>query len=405
MIILYLINQYPKNSHTFVRREILGIEALGMKVVRVSIRPFAHDLVEAADRQEAQHTQVILRNGSMGLLPSVLAVGFKHPIRFLGALLCTLRLARRAERGLGFHLAYLGEACVLLKICQTESVDHIHTHFGTNPPLVAMLVKALGGPGFSFTIHGAEEYHRGLGLKLAEKVADARFVVAISRFGRSQLQIFARQNTHDRIHIVHCGLDSAFLDNSNVPSPSGSHFLFVGRLCQLKQPLTLLEAAAILAADGVDFHLDIAGDGELFREMETAVRKHKLEPYVTLHGTVDGAEVRRLILASRAMVLSSSAEGLPVVLMESMALQRPVVTTFIAAIPELVRPGIEGWLVPTGHAQALATAMAQALNCSSEELARMGKAAASRVRERHDIRISAERMVQLFQQYIKNPSA
>jgi glycosyltransferase involved in cell wall biosynthesis len=405
MIILYLINQYPKNSHTFVRREILGIEALGMKVIRVSIRPFAQDLVEAGDRQEALHTRVILAKGFMGLLPSILAVGFKHPIRFLRAMLRTLRLAHRAERGLGFHFAYFGEACVLLRICQRESVDHIHAHFATNPPLVAMLVKALGGPGFSFTVHGPEEYHRARSLKLADKVADAKFVAAISRFGRSQLQLFARQDTHDRIHIVHCGLDSAFLDNPNVSSPSGNHFLFVGRLCQQKQPLILLEAAAILAADGVDFHLNIVGDGELSREVETAVRKHKLEPYVTLHGTVDGAEVRRLILASRAMVLPSSAEGLPVVLMESMALHRPVVTTYIAAIPELVRSGIEGWLVPTGHAQALATAMAQALHCSPKELARMGKAAASRARERHDIRVSAERMVQLFQRYVNESTS
>jgi glycosyltransferase involved in cell wall biosynthesis len=405
MKVLYLTNQYPMSSHTFVRREIQGVEALGIEVTRVSIRPFPDGFVEAADREEALRTRVVLRNGAKGLLPSVSIVAVKHPFRFLSAVGRTFGLARGAERGLGAHFAYFAEACFLLRTCQREAVDHIHTHFGTNPPLVAMLVKALGGPGFSFTVHGSEEYYRARSLKLADKVADAKFVAAISRFGRSQLQLFARQDTHDRIHIVHCGFDAAFLDNPNVSSPSGSHFLFVGRLCQQKQPLILLEAAAILAADGVDFHLDIVGEGELSLEVETAVRKHKLEPYVTLHGTVDGAEVRRLILASRAMVLPSSAEGLPVVLMESMALQRPVVTTYIAAIPELVRSGMEGWLVPTGHAQALATAMAQALHCLPEELARMGKAAASRARERHDIRVSAERMVQLFQRYVNESTS
>jgi glycosyltransferase involved in cell wall biosynthesis len=399
MKVLYLINQYPKNSHTFVRREIQGVEALGIEVTRVSIRPFADNFVEVADNEEAMRTRVVLRNGALGLLPSVLTVACKHPRRLLSAIGRTFSLARGAERGLGVHFAYLSEACFLLRICQRESVDHIHAHFATNPPIVAMLVKALGGPGFSFTAHGSEEYYRARSLKLAEKVADAKFVAAISRFGRSQLQLFAKLDTHDRIHIVHCGLDAAFLDSLNVSSPSGNHFLFVGRLCQQKQPLILLEAAALLAADGFDFHLDIVGEGELSLEVEAAVRKHKLKPYVTLHGTVDGAEVRRLIVASRAMVLSSSAEGLPVVLMESMALQRPVVTTCIAAIPELVRPGIEGWLVPTGHAQALANAMAEALNTSSEELARMGQAAASRARERHDIRVSASRMVKLFQQF------
>lgn len=401
MKVLYLVNQYPKNSHTFVRREIRGVEACGIDVVRVSIRPAADDLVEAEDREEAKRTHTLLQGGALGLLPSVLAVACTRPLKFLSGLARTFGLARGAERGLGVHCAYFAEACALLRLCRREQVDHIHVHFATNPPLVAMLVKQLGGPGFSFTAHGSEEYYRALSLKLADKVADAAFVAAISRFGRSQLQLFAAPEIHDRIHIVHCGLDAAFLEDHPGSPPSGNRFLFVGRLCQQKQPLVLLDAAARLAAKGVDFHLDMVGDGELTEAVREAVEGRGLGEKVTLHGTVDGAEVRRLIDASRAMVLSSSAEGLPVVLMESMALQRPVVTTFIAAIPELVRQGVEGWLVPTGDAEALADAMQEALSCPDEELARMGVAAAERARQRHDIRVSAERMAELFRHYAR----
>ena len=399
MKVLYLINQYPKNSHTFVRREIRGVEAQGIPVVRVSIRPSLEDFVEDADREEAAQTEALLQNGAKGLLPSMMAVLLRHPIRFTRGFFRMLKLSRGAERGLGVHCAYFAEACALLRICKREGVGHVHVHFSTNPPIVAMLNEALGGPGFSFTAHGSEEYYRAVSLKLAEKVKAARFVAAISRFGRSQLQLFAPPEIHDRIHVVHCGLDASFLEANDVPPPSGNHFLFVGRLCQQKQPLVMLEAAALLKQRGVDFHLDIIGDGELRASVDACIEQHDLASNITMFGTVDGEQVRACIAKSRAMVLPSSAEGLPVVLMESMALGRPVVTTFIAAIPELVRPGIEGWLVPTGDASALADAMESALSCEQADLERMGQAAASRAKARHNVDKTASLMADLFRKH------
>lgn len=404
MKVLYLVNTYPKNSHTFVRREIRGVEALGIPVHRVSIRPPADDLVEAADREEAARTEVLLKAGAKSLLGPTLKTLLSRPLAFFRGLGNAFALAKGAERSLAVHLAYFAEACSLLRICQREGIDHIHVHFSTNPPIVAMLVKAMEGPGFSFTAHGSEEYYRAVSLKLADKVAAARFVAAISRFGRSQLQLFAAPEIHDRIHIVHCGLDESFLDQASPTAPCGNRFLFVGRLCQQKQPQVMLEAAGILKGRGCDFHLDIIGDGELKSVVDRAIEEHDLHSHVTLYGTVDGAGVRKRIESSRAMVLPSSAEGLPVVLMESMALQRPVVTTFIAAIPELVRQDVEGWLVPTGDAEALADAMQAALDCEETKLIEMGRAASARARARHDIRESARRMVELFHQYGKGAS-
>jgi glycosyltransferase involved in cell wall biosynthesis len=405
MKVLDLINQYPKNSHTFVRREIRGVEDLGIDVVRVSIRPAADDLVDAADQEETKRTSTLLESGAKGLLPAVVAVACTRPLRFLSALRQTFRLAKGAERSLTIHLAYFAEACALLRICQNEKVDHVHVHFGTNPPLVAMLTKMLGGPGFSFTVHGPEEYSRALSLKLSEKIAGSRFVCAISRFGRSQLQLFTPPELHDRIHIVHCGLDATFFDADGVGPPTGNRFLYVGRLCQQKQPLVMLEAAALLAQEGIDFHIDVIGDGELLAPVEASIGKHQLQDLVTLHGVAAGAEVRRRIRESLALLLPSSAEGLPVVIMESMAQHRPVITTFVAAIPELVRPGIDGWLAPSGNVRVLAEKMKEALAASPQELARMGNAAAERVRGRHDIRTSAQRMADLFRHYSDSDSS
>jgi glycosyltransferase involved in cell wall biosynthesis len=399
MKVLYLINRYPSVSHTFIRREIAGLENLGVNVVRVSIRPPATDLVESADHEEALRTHCLLSKGAMSLFKPTVAVALRHPVKFLGGLLQTLKLAKRAERGLLVHFAYFAEACFLLGITRKENVDHVHVHFGTNPPVVALLCHAMGGPGFSFTVHGPEEYHRARSLKLLEKTAASRFAVAISRFGRSQMQLFTPPELHSKIHIVHCGLDSSFFDVTDITPAKGNRFLYVGRLCQQKQPLIMLEAASLLAREGVDFHIDIIGGGELLEQIESAIQEFGLSNHVTLLGVADGAQVRQHLRNSLALLMPSSAEGLPVVIMEAMAQHRPVLTTYIAAIPELVRDGVDGWLVPTGNVKALAEKMKTALSTSPDNLALMGDSAAARVRERHDIRTSAKRMVDLIEHY------
>jgi glycosyltransferase involved in cell wall biosynthesis len=398
--VLYLINAYPRVSHTFIRREIQALETIGIEIIRVSCRPLTGiRLVDAADVAEAQKTRVLLQRGALGLLPDVCRALLLRPLRSARALAETLRLSRQSEAGLLRHFGYLAEACAVARIAAQTGAGHVHAHFGTNPPVIALLAERLGAPGFSFTVHGPEEFDRARGLKLTEKIAAARFTVAISSFGRAQLRRFAKQTDHDRIHVVHCGLDAEFLERPGAIARGGRTLLFVGRLCAQKEPLLLVDAAARLAAEGVDFHLRVAGTGELEAELRQRIQKAGLGEHITLLGPLDGAGVQRELEACRALVLPSSAEGLPVVLMEALACQRPVVTTFVAGIPELVRDGREGWLCPAGDVEALAQALKAALNSTPEELQRLGYAGALRVRRRHDVRESARRLVELFTQH------
>ncbi|NJL21689.1 MAG: glycosyltransferase family 4 protein, partial [Leptolyngbyaceae cyanobacterium SM1_3_5] len=108
------------------------------------------------------------------------------------------------------------------------------------------------------------------------------------------------------------------------------------------------------------------------------------------------SEVRQQIIAARAMVLPSFAEGLPVVLMEALALARPVISTYIAGIPELVVPDC-GWLIPAGAIEPLAEAMRSALLASPEKLAAMGKAGRDRAIAEHSITVEAAKLAALFQ--------
>ncbi len=402
MKIAYLVNCYPKASHSFIRREIRAVEELGIEVVRISIRPPAADLVDPSDREEARHTRVLL-GSAPGLARDLAAALLTRPGRFLRALLLAARL--RSDRGKLVHLAYLAEACSLARLARREGFQHVHAHFGTNPPAVCLLARTLAGLSYSFTVHGPEEFDRARPLDLGRKVAGASFVVAISEFSRSQLYRWSEHRHWEKIHVVHCGVDELFLRAPPVPVPDVPRLVCVGRLCEQKGQLLLVEAAARLAREGLDFELVLAGDGELRGEVERAIREHGLEPRVRITGWLSNERVREELLAARALVLPSFAEGLPVVLMEALALGRPVISTYVAGIPELVRPGdpasprplrAPGWLVPAGDREELVRAMREALLAPRAQLETMGAAGAERVRERHDARLEARKLLELF---------
>lgn len=394
MKIAYLVNRYPKASHSFIRREIRALEARGLEVLRVSVRPPGDDLVDPRDVEEARRTHVLLRGAAV--VQALLAEALGRPGAFLRALAGAWRLGRRSDRGLAVNLVYLAEACALVRLLRREGVRHVHAHFGTNPPAVCLLAADLGGLDYSFTVHGPEEFDRPQGLKLDRKIAGARFVAAVSEFSRSQLYRWSASGDWKKIHVVHCGVDELFLQESVTPVPDVRRLVCVGRLCEQKGQLLLVEAAARLAREGLDFELVLAGDGEMRTAIEAACRRHDLGARVTITGWVSNDRVREEILASRALVLPSFAEGLPVVLMEALALGRPVVSTYVAGIPELVVPGECGWLVPAGDVEALAQAMREVLEAPTERLSSMGARGAVRVRERHDARDEAAKLATLF---------
>jgi colanic acid/amylovoran biosynthesis glycosyltransferase len=399
MRIAYLVNHYPKVSHTFIRREILALERRGVEVVRVAMRGWDGELVDAEDVQEQAKTAYVLNRGPMPLLAAMLKCLATRPSLFVAGLQLALRMSRGAERPLWVHLIYFAEACHVLGIVQAAQVEHVHAHFGTNPAEVAMLVQALGGPSYSFTVHGPEEFDKPAFIGMGEKIRRARFVVAISAFGGSQLRRWVGYPDWPKIKIVHCGLESAFHDN--VPETDASlmaapTLVCVGRICEQKGQLLLIEAAAKLRAQGCSFNLVLAGDGEMRAEVEALIAQHDLAKHVRITGWISSAQVRDELLAARTMVLPSFAEGLPVVIMEAMALRRPVLSTYVAGIPELVISGENGWLVPAGDVDALAASMRVALETPVERLLAMGEAARTRVLQRHSIDTEAAKLAEYF---------
>lgn len=399
MKIAYLMNHYPKVSHTFIRREILALEQAGVSVMRLSVRGWDDPAPDPQDQAEKSRTFYLLRDGLKPLLTATLSQALRSPGHFISGLRAAFRLSRRAERPLPLHLIYLAEACLALRHLREQGIEHVHAHFGTNATEVALLIETLGGPGYSFTCHGSEEFDKPEALHLGEKIRRARFVVAISSFCRSQVMRWVSHDHWPKVKVARCGVEPAFHDLVTPPA-TGHRLVHVGRLCEQKGHLLLLEAAALVKARGVKFELVFAGDGELRRPVEERIAALGLQRHVRITGWISSDQVRAEILSSRAMVISSFAEGLPVVVMESMALRRPVVSTAIAAIPELVLAPENGWLVPAGDAQALADAMVDCLQCDDAELQRRGDAARERVLQRHDVDAEAARLLRMFQEHV-----
>lgn len=396
MRMTYFVNQYPKVSHSFIRREILALERQGIDIQRVALRGWDGELVDADDLSERKKTQYVLKGGIAVLLLAALRLLLMNPSRFLKTLIFALKMSRHADRPWPYHLIYLTEACRILPWLKAFGSTHVHAHFGTNSTEVVMLARVLGGPSYSFTVHGPEEFDKPQFIHLREKIHHAAFVVAISSYGRSQLYRWLDYSQWHKVNVVHCGLESDFYDVSPKPIPNEPRLVCVGRLCEQKGQLLLIEAARRLVEKNISFHLVLAGDGEMRQVLEQLITDYGLNQQITITGWISSNQVREELLNARGLVLPSFAEGLPVVIMEAMALKRPVLTTYVAGIPELVIPGENGWLFPAGSVEALTAALEAILATPLTALQVMGNAGFERVVKRHSIDTEAEKLATLF---------
>ncbi|MEA5571259.1 glycosyltransferase [Calothrix sp. UHCC 0171] len=400
MKIAYLINKYPKVSHSFIRREIAALEKIGLSVARFSIRSCESELVDPKDKLEFQKTQIVLGTGLLGLLVNLFSLAIFKPFSIFRSMRLALKIGWKSDAGVLRHLVYLAEACVLWRWLQREQVTHLHAHFGTNPTTVAMLCNAIGGVSYSFTVHGPEEFDRAENIALTEKINRAKFVVAICSFGRSQLYRWCDYQQWHKIHLVRCGVDEEYFNQpeiflSDIPADI-PNLVCVGRLCEQKGQILLLQAVKRLAEEGLDLVLTLVGDGELRSQIEALICDYGLGEQVKITGWASGTQVQKYITNARALILPSFAEGLPVVLMEAFALHRPVVSTYVAGIPELVQSDVNGWLVPAGSVEELTSAIRQVLQMQPDELNRMGRAGTISVTEKHNVLQEAQKLARLF---------
>ena len=373
MKIAYLVNQYPRVSHSFIRSEILALESAGVSVFRIAIRRSPEPLVTASDYQEQEKTHYILHGGFIRLVFGFILLCLGRPVRALKMFRLYITLATNADGAWFKHIAYAIEGAAIVRLCENHGIGHIHCHFGTNATAAALFARLLGGPVYSFTVHGPEEFDYPIRLSIREKARFAKAVVAISLFCRSQLYRWCRKEDWQKIHIVRCTVATEFLQRPASHPLQPGRLLTIGRICEQKGHLIALRAVKMVIDSGVEVRLRLIGDGDMRSVVESEIARLTLDDHVDVLGWKSEEEIINELDKAEIFVLASFAEGLPVVIREALAREVPVIGTYIAGIPELVKSGETGWLVHAGDPRVLAECIAVALNAPASEKEKYGQ--------------------------------
>lgn len=386
-------------------REIEALRRLGASISTFSIRRTPQEkLLSERDRAAAATTVAILPPRWGRLLLAHLRLLVRSPSACFSTLAFALGLAPPGLRGRLWQLFYFVEAVALWDECRRRQIRHVHVHLANAAADVALLATRIGSAiepdrpwSWSFTMHGPTEFLDLRHYRLAEKLDSARFVVCISDFARSQLMALCNPSHWEQLRVIHCGIPVADFTRASPPDPPGAdpEVLYIGRLVPEKGQTVLLEAVATLAEQGRDVRVTLAGEGALRPQLERLAARLEIAPRVDFLGAVGQDRLRQLYERASIFCLPSFGEGVPIVLMEAMAMEVPALSTRIAGIPELIESGREGILVPPGRADRLAAAL-ESLLADRELRRRLGSQGRAKVLGEFDAEASAEQLYRLF---------
>lgn len=349
--IAYLCSEYPAVSHTFIYREIESLRRAGMTVHTASIRkPSNLEYMTAPEQEEAARTMMVLDTPIPMMMKAHLHCLLKKPSGYLRMAAEGSKLLFKGPKSPLKALAYFAEAGILLEWIHRNGITHIHEHFGNPTALVALLMKSYGGMSYSISVHGPDIFYTVDSAMLAEKILNASFIRCISHYCRSQIMRISEAQRWNTLHIVRCGVDPDIYTVRPEPGNSIPNIICVGRLVPAKGQHILLEACSLLQKQGLVFKLTLVGDGPDRHSLEEFVASNNLEGTVTFTGVLGQDKVRIQYDKADLFVLASFAEGVPVVLMEAMAKEIPVISTCITGIPELIEHGHDGLLARPGDA-------------------------------------------------------
>jgi glycosyltransferase involved in cell wall biosynthesis len=360
--VLYVVSQFPSWSETFIVREIRALLDQGVDVRILSLKHPSGELVHAdaaALMDRVQHPP-----GVPATLGNMLRAWCAHPLLISGAAATVVAGTWPSPTVLLKSLATLARSLGQLPWLRQFDPEFIHAHWSTYPATAAwMLARVMQRP-FGFTCHAHDVFvNRQL---LARKIADAALAVTISRHNVDWLDRNVSRLAQSKLQVVHCGVDLARIRWAP-EGRTGNLILGVGRLVPMKGFGTLIEALAVVRARGVDFRCLIVGEGPERAALQAAIVAHGLQAQVELPGAMPQEKVRAALDEAVVFTLpceiaaDGSRDGIPVALMEAMAAGCAVVSCPVSGVPELIRDGEHGLLVPPHDPEALAAALLRLL--------------------------------------------
>lgn len=407
MRIAYLTGRYPAMTPTFVLREVSELRASGLEIDTFSIwRTDPSNLLSPEDRAEAERTTSMLPPSPGAVARSLIAAWRQDPVGVAALVRDASRLARPGARGKLLALSWILEAMLLWDELRRREIRHVHVHLSGTASAVALLAtdfanRADGGARhrWSLTVHGPTEFFDVQNEALAEKAGKAEFVVCISDFGRSQVMGLVGRGSWPKLHVVHCGLDLERARRSQPPMAAEGRPIRVLTVCKLsprKGVAVLLEAIRDLAVSGVDLELTVVGDGPQKTELERLAGELGIADRVAFAGAVGQDRIGGFYEKADVFAMASFAEGIPVVLMEAMAYELPVIAPATMGIPELIEPERTGVLFRPGRADELSDAIRRVAD-DPALCRRLGAAGREKVAAEFDIHRSASQLRELFE--------
>jgi colanic acid/amylovoran biosynthesis glycosyltransferase len=407
--IAYLVSRYPTLSMIFVLREVLALRALGFQIETASINPPDRlpEKLTSVEREEAARTYCVKHHGVAGGATAHLSALLGNFVGYFRGWRLAFSLARLDPARLFLNLMYFTEALMVGRWMRRNGLTHLHVHLGSQAASVGLFTQSVFGVGYSMTVHGPDEFYDAEGQYLAQKIHAADFIVCISAYTQSQLMKLSPYEDWSKFSVAHLGVDPSQWAPEPKPSSRAPfdvqtpfEILCVGRLTPAKGQHLLIDAVDRLLQQGRPVRLRLVGDGPDAASLRVSAAHIAIPQAVLFEGAVNQDRILSFYRTADAFCLPSFAEGLPVVLMEAMALQIPCVSTSITGIPELIRDGIDGLLVPASDLKSLVEALARLMD-EAELRRRLGESGRSRVLKHFDLACNAKTLAAIFSDQIR----
>ena len=407
MKLAYLLSEYPTLEHTYLLREVRQLRQLGWDIQTVSVRRPGNRLAafSPAEAEELQSTWYILGSGLLACLNSHAVTLATRPVRYLRGLAAAWRFGRFNPRRTLLATAYFAEAVCAGHRLRQAGITYVHSVYSTT---VALFLSRVFDIHLSMTLHGSGEFVDPEGFAIREKVRAAQLVCAISYFGKSQIMLWSSPSDWHKLEVTPLGVDIAETQAATFREhPSPFELISVGRLVETKGYPLLLDALAQLSNAGREVRLTLVGDGPDRAHLEEQARQFGIADRVMFAGWKDQQALRELYVNSDLCVLSSFAEGVPVVLMEAMAAGVPCVAPRIAGIPELIRDGVDGLVFTASDVPELVAALGKLID-SPDLRRRMAESSRQRIASKYDLRQNVLQLSGVFSRWMarqNGPSA
>jgi colanic acid/amylovoran biosynthesis glycosyltransferase len=399
--LVYLLSIFPGVSHTFFLNEIRELREQGFNVEVASINEpnVSGSSMTTAEAEEMEKTFYVKSSGAMKAIWIAAKTLFRRPEVFVRGLSAAIRLGRWDLRASVYAMFYFVEALIVGDWMRSRGSSHLHVHFCGPVATVGMLASIAWRFPFSLTVHGPDEFYDVQNVYLRQKLENAKFVFCISEFCRSQLMRLVDPEHWEKMHIVRLGVDPNVFQPTRrgLRSDETLQLLCVGRLVPSKGQLILLQACRLLLSQGYDFQVRLVGAGPDRALLQSYAVDNNIP--ALFEGARSSEEIRQMLGRADIFALASFAEGVPVALMEAMAMEVPCISTCVAGIPELIRDDVDGLLVPASSTEALALALKRLLD-DPHLRRKFGAAGRRRVQEVYELRQNARFLGNLFRELV-----